>query len=119
MKSLIRWLLRWQEKTIVLPILLALGLSAWIVLSALDRTAGTDVLSEWVRLPLLCAKITVALAFTGLIRRRWRFKMDDLQQQIYWRGVIQSERGPLIVYLTDTVFTLVCAALLLHYCFSA
>lgn len=106
---------RWQEKIILLPLLLIMGLAAWIVLGALDRTAGTDVLAQWVELPIRCAYAVAALALAGLARRRWRYKLTDAQQADWWLRLTLGQRGARTIFITDAVLTLACIALLLHF----
>lgn len=118
LKTLWAFILRWQEKTILLPILAGLALGAWILVGALDTTAGKDVLASLIELPIRTGFAAAALALTYLARRRWRYKLNAEQQEWWWSGVIAGYRGPLIIYLTDALFTLVCLALLLRF-FSA
>lgn len=103
-----RFVIRWQEQTMLLPLLLLIGLLAWLILAALDRTAGADVLNEWVRLPIACAYAIAAGFATHHARRRWRKRLTDEDQAKWWAGVQKGERGPLIVYLTDAGVTVLC-----------
>lgn len=109
------WLLRWQEQTILLPLLLFLGFAAWVVLGAIDRTASGDILVQWIELPIRCAYAAAALALTGLVRRRWRYKLDAEAQKQWWYGVMNGMPGPLVVLVVDAVVTLACVIALLHF----
>jgi hypothetical protein len=100
------YLVRWQEHFLWLPIVVGIAVASWIVLGALDRTAGTDMLSQLVELPIRSAYAVVALAIAFLVRRRQRHKMTDAQKEDYWHKVTTGWKGPLIVYITDSILWL-------------
>lgn len=99
------WLRRWQEPAIWLPLLVGLALGGWILLGALDRTAGADALALLVLLPVVSAYVLLAGGAVYLIRRRWRFRMTDVQQQEWMRRLMDDPRGPLTVYAVDAAVT--------------
>lgn len=94
---------RWQEPYLWVPALVVLALAAWLVLGALDRTATTDMLSQLVQLPILSAYALAALALTFLARRRQRRKLTDIEQQRLWEAAVAGHKGPLIIYVMDSL----------------
>lgn len=112
------FLAKWHESTLWMPMCIVLALFAWVVLSALDRTAGVDMLPQIVALPIKIAYAMAALALTHLVRRRWRMKLTPQQQQELWTFAQAGDKGPLILIGMDMVFSLCALYWLLHY-FSA
>ena len=109
------FVLRWQVMVVLLPLLLTLGLAAWVVLGALDRTASSDVMNLWVSLPARCAYAAAALALTMIAVRRWRRKLSEQEQHDWWAGLMAGDRGAMLVYGLDWAFTLSCVYLLLQF----
>lgn len=107
------WLLRWQEHVGWLPLVVLLALAAWVVLGALDRTAGMDSLSLLVELPIRCAYAVAALGLAYLARRRQRRHLNDFEQADLWTRTLNGERGALTIYITDAIIWLASATLLL------
>ncbi len=106
---------RYQEFSGWMPVLLVVAVVAWVVLGGVsDR----DDLIRWLlELPV---KALYAAAISGtayLVWRRWSFRMTDEQQKTYIDGLLQGQRGPVLVYLTNTGFYL-CALLALLYFYS-
>jgi hypothetical protein len=109
------FLVRWQEHSAWLPLMLGLGVLGWVVFGALDRTAVVDVLVLWVQLPPRAGYAIAALGLTYLARRRWRRKLHEDEQADLWRGMRAGERGAVLIYAGDLAFTLVVLAMLLHH----
>ncbi len=95
------FLVRWQEPYVWLPMAAFLALVAWVVLTALDRTAGNDMLAMLIQLPILSAYALAALALTYLARRRQRRKLSDAEQQRLWEATVAGHKGAIIIYITD------------------
>lgn len=109
------FMLRWQEKLILLPLLLILGMIGYLVFTARDQTATQDLLAQWALLPLKSAYAAAWCGFVYHFRRRWRFKMDKDQQQAWWVGVRNGERGALTILVTDAAVTISCAWFLRYF----
>jgi len=109
------WLLRWQEHAIFLPIMVAVGLMAWVVLGTLDRTAAVDSMADWIGLPLRTAYAVAAIALTYTVRRRWRRKLNDEEQKIWWDKVLESSPGAIAILIIDAVVTLCALYFLLKF----
>lgn len=103
------FLLRWQDQLIQLPFLVVIALVVWLVVGALDATATatSDSLAVLAVLPILTAYALAAAAITYMIRRRWRRKLDEHEQYEWWQSLVhRSKPGAIVVYVTDSVFTL-------------
>jgi membrane protein implicated in regulation of membrane protease activity len=97
---------RWQEYITWMPLSVALAILAWIFLGSLDRTAGLDQLPLIISLPIKIAYAFAALGLTYLARRRWRYRLTTDQQKDLWERLLRGDRGPLVVFIADTVLTL-------------
>jgi hypothetical protein len=111
----IRWILRWQEQSLLLPLMLLLGICAWLFFGALDRTAVIDVLVQWVNLPPKAGYAVAALGLTHLARKRWRQRFTDAEQAELRTRLLAGERGALRILYADLVFTLVVIAILMQH----
>ena len=114
MKSIATWLRRWQEPVVWLPALAVIAIAAWVVLGALDPASTVDVVARLIELPIQTAYAIAALGLAWLARRRQRRKLSKEEGQELWAGIIAGRRGPLIVYITDTIVWIACVVLLLH-----
>lgn len=94
---------RWQEFAGWLPVVGVLAIVAWVFLGGIDRGVGADTLGLLLELPVLCAYALAALGLGNLARRRFRKKLTEQQKAELWNGVLAGQRGPLFVYLLDTI----------------
>lgn len=115
MRPALRVARRYHEFLFWLPVSAALTVAAWVVLGALDRTAGLDVLSQLTALPVKAAYAIAAIAGMQLIRRRWHYPLSEDQKLAYWTCLMAGAKGPIIVFITDAVLTLTCIAFLLYF----
>lgn len=107
------WLKRWQEFVGWAPLLLAMALTAWILLGAIqDR-------DDWVRwlieLPVKSIYAAAVSGVTYLVWRRWSFRMTDEQQARYQSDLLDGKPGAVTVYLTNAGFYLCTFCALLYY----
>lgn len=109
------FLVRWQEQTGWLPLMLGLGILAWLVFGALDRTAVVEVLVQWVNLPPKAGYAVAALGLTHLARKRWRQRFTDAEQAELRTRLLAGERGAARILYADLVFTLVVFVLLIRH----
>lgn len=100
------FLAKWHESTLWMPMCIVLALFAWVVLSALDRTAGVDMLPQIVALPIKIAYAMAALALTHLVRRRWRKKLTEQQQYELWVLAQAGSGKAFALIVLDAVFSL-------------
>lgn len=108
LKDIYRFLLRYQEKLIFLPLLVCIGLVGWIVFGALDRTAAIDTMAAWINLPARTAYAVAALSLVYILRRRWRKTLTDEEQKYWWNQLMDSKPGAIVVLITDAAVT-ICA----------
>lgn len=81
MNRILSFFSRWQEFVVWLPILTILALLGWILLGALDRTAGGDVLAQLLQLPISAAYLATACAAAWLFKRTYLFDLNDKEEQ--------------------------------------
>lgn len=110
-----QFVLRWQESITWMPLVVIIAISTWIVLGSLDRSAAIDVLPILVMLPVKVLYVLMALAGTYLVRRRWRLRLTPEQQTNYWTSLNAGQRGTMLVFITDAIFTLCAFFALLYY----
>lgn len=110
-----KFVLRWQDQTVFLPLMVLMALAAWVVLSVFDRTAGKDMLSMLVQLPILCAYAGAALALAWFARRRQRRMLSDAQQEELWQLLLVGNRGATLIYIMDFFVWLTSFVLLLAF----
>ncbi len=108
-----KFVLRWQEQTVLLPLLVLFAIGAWFVLTVFDRTAGKDMLSLLIQLPILCAYAGAALALAWLARRRQRRMLTDAQQEELWQLLLAGNGSARIIYIMDFLVWLTSFVLLL------
>lgn len=107
------WFVRWQEPIFWLPLLTIVCIAAWMVLGALDERSVSEMLSPVMEVPIRCLLAYAWLHLVYLTRRRFRRKLTDEEQAELWAACMRSERGPLLLYLSDVgVWILAGAALL-------
>lgn len=84
MKRILSFFSRWQEFIVWLPVLIFLALLGWILLGALDRTIGGDVLAQLLQLPISAAYLATACAAAWLFKRTYLFDLrDDEERQLH------------------------------------
>ena len=101
--SLKAYFVRWQEPYLWVPLLIVLAFVGWLVIGAIDRTAGTDMLAQLVELPIRTAYAVAALAIAFLARRRFRRRLTDAEQRNLWLATVDGERGAVIIFITDAI----------------
>lgn len=104
---MMKWIKRWQEQVILLPLLVFIAISGWMVLTVFDRTAGKDMLSLLVQLPILCAYVGAISGLSWLIRRRQRKVLTDEEQAALWNLLLAGNKPAMIIYITDFIVWLV------------
>jgi hypothetical protein len=84
MKRILSFFSRWQEFIVWLPVLIFLAVLGWILLGALDRTIGGDVLAQLLQLPISAAYLATACAAAWLFKRTYLFDLrDDEERQLH------------------------------------
>lgn len=84
MNRILSFFSRWQEFIVWLPVLIFLALLGWILLGALDRTIGGDVLAQLLQLPISAAYLATACAAAWLFKRTYLFDLhDDEERQLH------------------------------------
>lgn len=81
MKYILSFFSRWQEFIVWLPVLVTLALLGWILLGALDRSIGADVLGQLVQLPIFAAYLATACAGAWLFKRTYLYDLNDSEEQ--------------------------------------
>ena len=117
-ESIKRWLTRWQEPLLWLPLVGLLILGAWVLLGALDETAVADSLSLLMNLPIVSAYAFAASGLAYLIWRRWSYRLTVEQLQALWAGLMRGERGPLVIFVVNAGFYICVTLGLLLFFFS-
>ncbi len=108
------WLVRWQEFAGWMPAMLAVALTAWVVLGGVsDR----DDLMRWlIELPVKTLYAAAVSGIAYLVWRRWSYRMSTDEQAAYWRALLAGEPGAVVIYLGNLGFYLcVFAALLVYF----
>jgi hypothetical protein len=105
------FLVRWQEFAGWLPLCVALLVLGFIGFSALDRHAGSDLLPAAAALPLKIAYAIAACGIALLFRRRWRYKLEPIEQSRLWDRLTggmtgSTNAGAIVVHVTDAVLSL-------------
>lgn len=84
MNRILSFFSRWQEFIVWLPVLIFLALLGWILLGALDRTIGGDVLAQLLQLPISAAYLATACAAAWLFKRTYLLDLrDDEERQLH------------------------------------
>lgn len=81
MNRILSFFSRWQEFIVWLPALIFLALLGWILLGALDRTIGGDVLAQLLQLPISAAYLATACAAAWLFKRTYLFDLRDEEER--------------------------------------
>lgn len=102
------WFKKHQEFAGMVPLLVILSIAAWVIFGALDRRLGTDALGLLLELPILSAYALAALGLTRLALRRQRRELGKGERADLWLRTLNGERGPLIVYVVDTLAWALC-----------
>lgn len=101
--SIKAYFVRWQEPYLWVPLLVVLAIVGWLVIGAIDRTAGTDMLAQLVDLPIRTAYAVVAIAIAFLARRRFRRRLTDTEQRRLWEAAADGEKGALTIVVMDAL----------------
>ncbi|NWF33164.1 hypothetical protein HH110_08905 [Stenotrophomonas sp. SAM-B] len=84
MKRILSFFSRWQEFILWLPVLIFLALLGWVLLGALDRTIGGDLLAQLLQLPISAAYLATACAAAWLFKRTYLFDLpEDEERQLH------------------------------------
>lgn len=81
MNRILTFFNRWQEFVVWLPVLVFLALLGWILLGALDRTIGSDVLAQLLQLPITAAHLATACAGAWLFKRTYLYDLNVSEEQ--------------------------------------
>jgi hypothetical protein len=63
-----KFISRWQEFAVWLPVLVILSIAGWVVFGALDQRITADALSWLLELPILCAYLAAACGAAWLVK---------------------------------------------------
>lgn len=115
MNAIRRFFNHWQEFIIWLPILIALSLVAWVVLGALDRTIGADMLAQLLQLPISAACLATACAAAWLFKRTYLYDLRAAEEAelhklalagnpLAWRMLVKDRLEWLVLICLFTAF---------------
>lgn len=101
MNRILSFFSRWQEFIVWLPVLIFLALLGWILLGALDRTIGGDVLAQLLQLPISAAYLATACAAAWLFKRTYLFDLNDKDEQRLHDAACRGDGSAWRVLLLD------------------
>ncbi|MBN4937325.1 hypothetical protein JY409_04615 [Stenotrophomonas maltophilia] len=80
MNRIVSFFSRWQEFIVWMPVLVILALIGWVLLGALDRTIGGDVLAQLLQLPIHAIYLAAACAAAWMFKRTYLYDLNEAEE---------------------------------------